>query len=134
MIRGHVVCAAGLAMALLAGCVGSDGPELAIVSGIVTLDGSPLKEAFVTFVPESGRPSYGGTDETGYYELVYTEAKRGAVPGSHTVRVSTQRGADPDNGVKAQSERIPKKFNVQSQLKKTVEAGSNTIHVELTSK
>ena len=134
MNRGQFVFSALLGMAVLVGCGGSDGPELAIVSGTVTLDGTPLKEAMVTFVPESGRPSYGGTDESGYYELVYTEAKKGAVPGSHTVRVSTQRGGDPDSGIKAQPERIPRKFNTQSQLKKTVEAGSNTINVELTSK
>jgi hypothetical protein len=134
MNSGRIVCAVGLGMALAVGCGGSDGPELAIVNGTVTLDGAPLKEAFVTFVPESGRPSYGGTNESGYYELAYTEARKGAVPGAHTVRVSTQRAGDPDSGVKAQPERVPKKFNTQSQLKKTVEAGSNTIDFELTSK
>lgn len=134
MIRGSFVSAAVLAAAFFSGCGGSDGPELATVSGVVKLDGAPLKEAYVTFVPETGRPSYGGTDENGHYELVYTPDKPGALPGTHTVRVSTQRGGDPESGTKAQPERVPKKFNTQSQLKKTVEVGFNTIDVELTSK
>jgi len=134
MIRGTLVAAAVLATAFVSGCGGNDGPELASVSGVVKLDGAPLKEAYVTFVPETGRPSYGGTDENGYYELVYTQDKPGAVPGTHTVRVSTQRGGDPETGIRAQPERVPRKFNAQSKLKKTVEVGSNTIDVELTTK
>ena len=118
---------------LLAGC-GSSGPELARVSGTVKLDGAPLKHAFVTFVPEKGRPSYGGTDKNGYYELLYTAERKGALPGTHIVRVSTQRPADPESGVKAQAERVPKKFNAQSRLTKMIASGSNTIDVELTTR
>jgi len=133
MSSGRFFSGAIASLSLMMGC-GSSGPDLAYVSGVVKLDGQPLKEASVTFVPEVGRPSYGGTDKNGYYELAYTNDKAGALPGTHTIRVSTQRGADPDSGTKAQPERVPRKFNVQSQLKKTVVAGSNTVDVELTSK
>jgi len=133
MNSGRFVSGWCLSVVLLAGC-GSSGPELATVSGVVTMDGAPLKHAFVTFVPEAGRPSFGGTDDNGHYELVYTNDRNGAIAGSHTVRVSTKRASDPENGTKAQPEIVPKKFNTQSQLKKSVEPGANVIDVELTSK
>jgi hypothetical protein len=117
---------------LTVGC-GSSGPELATVSGTVKLDGAPLPHAFVTFTPASGRPSFGGTDENGYYQLVYTDDKKGALAGEHTVKVSTLRRADPESGTKAEPERIPAKYNSKSELKKTVEPGSNTIDIEVTS-
>src|SRR5690606_23808547 len=41
------------AMLLLAGCGGADGPELASVSGTVTLNGQPLPHAVVQFQPTS---------------------------------------------------------------------------------
>src|SRR5688572_3766102 len=115
------------------GC-GSSGPQLARVSGTVKMDGAPLKDAFVTFTPEqAGRPSFGGTDANGYYDLVYTDTKKGALPGQHTVKVSTHQGANPDAGTKAQPERVPAKYNSKSELKKKVEPGSNTIDIEISS-
>jgi hypothetical protein len=98
------------------------------------MDGQPLADAFVTFTPESGRPSFGGTDANGNYELLYTDAKTGALPGQHTVKVSTYRSADADSGTKAAPERVPEKYNTKSELKQKVEPGSNTIDFELSSK
>src|SRR5262245_51132847 len=40
----------------LAGC-GPGGPEIAHVAGRVTMDGKPLSNAAVVFVPETGRPA-----------------------------------------------------------------------------
>jgi hypothetical protein len=115
------------------GC-GSSGPELARVSGTVKMDGAPLKDAFVTFTPEqAGRPSFGGTNADGYYDLVYTDTKKGALPGQHTVKVSTYQGANPEAGTKAQPERVPAKYNTKSELKRKVEPGSNTIDIEISS-
>jgi hypothetical protein len=121
------------ALLVTAGC-GSSGPELATVSGTVKMDGAPLADASVQFVPVSGRPSYGSTDANGYYELEFTAAKSGAVPGEHTVRVSTHRRADPDSGAKGQPERIPTKYNSKSEIKKTVNPGKNTIDIEVSEK
>ncbi len=116
----------------LAGC-GRSGPQLSRVSGTVKLDGQPLPEATITFIPESGRPSYGVSDGEGRYDLVYTDDLRGALPGSHLVRVSTHRTADSESGTKAAPERIPIQYNAKSQLRKTVEPGANEIHLELVS-
>ena len=124
-----------LALCLLSvhGC-GSSGPELATVSGTIRLDGTPLAGAMVTFTPEQGRPSYGGTDDNGYYELAFNASKMGALPGNHTVKISTHRRGDSESGTKAEKERIPTKFNSKSELKKKVEPGSNTIDIEISSK
>jgi len=133
MKRSTFVVLALTASLAIAGC-GSSGPELAGVSGTVKLDGSPLAEASVQFVPQTGRPSFGSTDANGYYELKFTESKTGAVPGEHTVRVSTHHRGDPDSGTKAQKERIPAKYSgPKSELKKKVEPGSNTINIEISS-
>jgi hypothetical protein len=121
------------AVLVTSGC-GSSGPELATVSGTVKMDGAPLADASVQFVPASGRPSYGSTDANGFYQLEFTATKSGAVPGEHTVRVSTHRRADPETGAKGQPERIPMKYNSKSEIKKTVNPGKNTIDIEVSEK
>jgi hypothetical protein len=45
------------------------------------------------------RESYGRTDADGNYELYYTDDDKGAVPGKHSVRISTATGGDADSGV-----------------------------------
>lgn len=72
----------------MSGCGGGEYPELAQVSGVVTLDGSPLANATVEFQPQAGgRASLGTTDESGFYELFYVAGVTGAVPGTHSVYV-----------------------------------------------
>ena len=44
------------------GC-GPGGPEIASVEGKVTLDGKPLPNAAVVFIPENGRPAGATTDD-----------------------------------------------------------------------
>ena len=55
----------GFLWALCLGC--ESGPEIASVEGTVTMDGKPLANATVLFVPENGRPAGGRTDERGHY-------------------------------------------------------------------
>lgn len=94
----------GLSMPL--GCGGSKF-EFADVSGRVMLDGSPVPEAKVVFMPtarneggESGPYSQGRTDAEGRFELATVEdsPRSGAVVGPHRVVVSTKRARlDPVN-------------------------------------
>jgi hypothetical protein len=81
---------------LLNGC-GSGDLELASVSGTVTLDDRSLPEAIVEFQPASGSPSEGVTDSAGNYHLRYTAKKKGALLGTHQVRItlSTKSLAGP---------------------------------------
>lgn len=110
----------------LTGCGGGTAPELGSVSGTVTQGGSPLSNALVTFYPEKGRPSMGTTDENGYYTLDYTSEARGALIGSHTVKITSQVEDGEMAAESGQKEAIPAKYNEQSELTAVVEAGSNT--------
>jgi hypothetical protein len=109
---------------LTAGC-SSGGPDIASVSGRVTMDGKPLANATVVFVPENGRPAGARTDADGNYVLNFTEGRQGAMPGKNTVRITTQREAEADeNGktvVPASKETIPVEYNSESTLTFTVE-------------
>lgn len=119
----------------LAGCGGEtapDRPDLGDVSGVVTLDGQPLPDVIVTFNPEKGRPSMGRTDAEGKYVLHYLD-EDGAVLGTHTVSITTPQEAPTPLGEEYQDP-IPAKYNTQTTLTETVEAGDNTINFELQSK
>ena len=108
-------------------CVGcsSGGPEIAQVSGRVTMDGKPLANASVVFIPENGRPAGARTDADGRYVLNFTEGRRGAIPGKNSVRITTQRETEKDeNGktvVPGSPETIPMEYNAASTLEFTVE-------------
>ena len=132
---------------LSAGC--DTGPGLAPVEGTVTLDGTPLAGAEVEFQPTAPdtRPSVGVTDASGHYELRYTMNEKGALLGEHIVRISMSEDADlddvgggtaptTDQGAHEEEEgagRIPARYNVDSELKETVNSGSNTIDFALES-
>ncbi len=119
------------------GCGGTpdDTPELGTVSGTVTLDGSPVPKATVTFKPEEGgRPSSGTTDDQGYYELQYSLSSSGAVPGKHMVRITTATTITNEAGEDVDvPETIPAKYNTESELTEEVKPTSQTIDFELKS-
>ena len=132
-IRSDAVAWASLILALfLAGC-GSDGPERGRVKGKVTLNGQPLENADVEFQPDEGSPSYGMTDDRGRYRLMYTRDKEGAMIGEHTVRITTSTtDTDVRGNEVAVPQRVPPKYNAQSELIREVKPGKNTWDFELT--
>jgi len=132
-VRTSLLIAWGLALSLT-GCSGDDTPPLGTVKGVVKLDGAPLADATVTFVPQTGRASAGVTKSDGSYELEYLAGKKGAITGTHTVRISTYRGGDPDAKVPETPEKVPRKYNAQSKVTKDVAAGPNEINFDLDSK
>jgi len=82
---------------IVTGCAPSDAPKisgLVTVSGVVTLDGNPLPNATVTFVPISkgdGEMSAGGlSDSTGKYILrTGSDKNYGIKPGEYKVIISS---------------------------------------------
>lgn len=67
------------------------------VSGVVTLDGTPLAGALVTFQPTTGgAPSHALTDATGRYDLQYSRSVAGARVGDHEVTITTLDKGNPD--------------------------------------
>jgi hypothetical protein len=119
-----------LALTLLAGCGSS--ADLAEVEGQVTLDGQALPNAFVVFAPTAkGTTSYGRTDSSGRYEMMFTDREPGAWIGENLVRVSTgDVGAGGGAGPK---ERVPAAYNQNTTLKADVKSGKNTFDFELKS-
>jgi|tagenome__1003787_1003787.scaffolds.fasta_scaffold20371603_1 hypothetical protein len=113
-----LICAAG-------GC-GQSGPQVAPVKGRVTLDGQPLPNVAVQFQPDEGkRPSGGGTDENGEYQLYYKRGVIGAQLGPHVVQILAP--------VEPKAPIIPVRYNKQSELRAEVKAGPNEINFDLKS-
>jgi hypothetical protein len=63
------------------------------ISGKVTLDGKPVKEARVEFAREGGTTAQGVTQEDGSYQL-YTSQSLGAEPGKYTVQIRLYKPGD----------------------------------------
>ena len=79
------------------GCGGGtgEGPATVPVTGTVTLDGTPVEGATVSFSPEdkANRAATGLTDSDGRFELGTIQPGDGAMPGSYKVAISKTSGA-----------------------------------------
>jgi hypothetical protein len=89
--------ALALALVLVGGCrQGWQYNEQ--VEGTVKLDGAPVANALVRFVPDDpkiqGPASSGYTDEKGHFTLACENGKPGAVLAKHNVLVLAGRGGD----------------------------------------
>ncbi|QDT35751.1 carboxypeptidase-like regulatory domain-containing protein [Stratiformator vulcanicus] len=154
--RVHLRASVCLMAVLLCGAVGcsggaGDGPQRAPVSGVVTLDGNAVADARVVFEPVDGGPaSTGMTGPDGKFSLQIDGIQPGAYTGEYIVRVTTFREEKKFyDGVEAPTdprdiprptrvepgapEKIPAKYNEESELKRTVEAGQNEFQLDLTS-
>lgn len=114
----------------LAGCGGGATAKVGSVAGVVTLDGSPLAGASITFQPELGRPASGGTDENGYYSLSYSNNQSGAIVGTCQVTIST---AFEDEDGNVSPEKVPEKYLQPGVLTTDVKLGSNECNFDLVS-
>lgn len=132
------IAATSLAVIALIGLVGcGSGSGVAPVSGTVTLDGQPLANALVSFYPqeEGKRFSTGTTDAAGNYQLVYTNDQQGAAIGKHTVKITTATVQGEGGPAKPPKEKLPAKYNDQSELTAEVASGANNnTNFELQSK
>lgn len=123
-----IVCCL-LVLAGLTGCSGGESlPDLATVTGTVSLDGNPLPSANVLFQPQQGTTAFAMTDENGKFELMYNQDVTGATPGSYTVKISKEKNPEePGN------ELLPAKYNEQSTLTADVKADQeNDFQFDLT--
>ncbi|MEW4563537.1 carboxypeptidase-like regulatory domain-containing protein [Bremerella sp. JC770] len=77
-----------LSVCVVSVCLGCSGNGMLPVEGTVTLDGTPLEGAAISFVPaEGGRPCSGQTDEQGHFTLASYTANDGVPPGEYKVTV-----------------------------------------------
>lgn len=123
-----------LFLVALAGCSGAG--SAGTVSGEVKLDGQPLKKGLIRFVPADGKSQ---TADTGITDGKYTAT----VPlGDKVVEITApkvvgkQKMYDtPDSPVvETVAELLPARYNARSDLKMTVQKGSQEKHFELKSK
>lgn len=118
-----------VALAAAAGCDPAAAP-VAEVHGVVRLDGKPLPEVRIQFLPDpqkgnQGPASSGATDGQGRFELVCADERPGAVVGWHRVVItdmrvrlrrsprSGRRDDEQDEGVAKQKpplSRVPAKY------------------------
>jgi hypothetical protein len=112
------------------------GGGAASVSGVVTLDGKPLKLGTVAFTPLSGgKRATGVIDSDGSFELSTNRAE-GLEIGDYTVLVTSREPGPPSEGPPMPGPSlIPEHYarDATSGLRFTVESGSNIINIELSS-
>ncbi len=79
---------------MLLGCASGEDvsgrPATEVAGGIVTLDGSPVVDATVTFNPEAndGHSAFARTDAEGQFQLMTFEPEDGAVAGEYIVTIT----------------------------------------------
>jgi hypothetical protein len=120
-----------LAVVFAAGCnpPPKGMPELAPVSGVVTLGGKPLAKATVVFTSVPGdKVSFGVTDDAGAYTLTHVGKHKGAPIGANSVVIKSQTDGPPAPNWK---DPIPAKYNDKTELKADVTKGLNTIDFTL---
>ena len=116
-------CGIIVVLAMFSGCGSSDGRVA--VAGSVTLDGQPLDNGVITFIPQEKKVgSAGAAIESGKYQV---PAKRGLLPGKYLVAIDAsdpaQTAARPDHPTMAiPVSRIPLRYNGETELKAEVRA------------
>lgn len=123
----------------LAGCGQGDASRAAI-SGEVTLDGQPLEQGSILFVPIDGAKGSvsGGPIENGRYQL---PRAKGAAVGWNRVEIRSPRntgkkiqyapGTAPSMEV---VQMVARRFNTESSLKAEVKPEQNTANFDVASK
>jgi hypothetical protein len=124
-------CLLSVALALLvAGC--GRAYKTAPVSGRVKLDGRPLANATVQFVPVTGADqqepppsSVGTTDKDGRYELVFSNDAntKGAVVGKHKVIITLGAESASGDTVPTFHKQLPEQYNRRTTLECEVPPG-----------
>ncbi len=124
---------------LLIGCGGESGPVRYHVTGTVTLDGEPLGQGTIFFVPQGDGMAGGSTEiSNGAYEF---RDDKGIAEGAYRVEILSKKktgqkidGPGPDGKVDEFVSIIPEKYNTASELTATIKAGDNQLDFDLKSK
>jgi hypothetical protein len=127
-----------LLMAASIGCGQSSDLDKVVVRGAVTLDGQPISNGELRFIPINGTKGSvsGGPIKDG----AYVAQGRGGVPiGEHRVEIKAYRPAtksgqptDPEGGPAEQY--LDKRYNEQSTLTAKIDSSTETQDFQLTSK
>lgn len=136
---GNSGCLACLLIVCI-GC-GSGAPPRASVSGRVSVDGVPVEDGSISFVPTNGNtgPTAGGSIVNGRYSIA---AAKGPAPGWNLVVISGSKktGKKVPSGVVPQAivdeivSVVPERYHTDSTLNRELRPGVNTVDFELTAK
>ena len=141
-------CVPLFALVLLTATACNSNPPFAEVSGVVKLDGKPMPDALVEFLPDPDQGTHGPrasgtTDGEGRFRLVRDDEKDGAVVGFHRVLLQDARTFPPTRRESPGGKlpvmppsRISARYAnaTDTPLRQEVKAGPQTITLELTSK
>jgi hypothetical protein len=128
-----VIAAAWIAC-VLSGC-SKKSTGFTEVSGVVTYQGKPLTQGFVTFVPagDAGSGASGTIGPDGRYELLQSRSVKGIAPGQYKIRIESWEVA-PGMGGGKPKHAMPEKYYLvtTSPLQAKIEPGeSQTIDLVL---
>lgn len=104
----------GFSVLLICGCGGSGARQVAPVSGIVTVDGKPLSQGTVMFVPTVGQSAKGTINPDGSYVMTTYSNGDGAPVGENRVIVDAairgRSGNDDLLGMSIIESPIPREY------------------------
>ena len=136
-----VPCSCFAFLCFAAGCGDSYAPPRAAVSGKITLDGKPLSQGTISFVPLAEGVAASGEITNGQFSI---PAEKGPSPGNCRIEVLSfqETGekvagiSDDASGMTAATKQvIPKEFNTDSTLEESVDCeGENIFELTLTSR
>jgi hypothetical protein len=113
----------------LVGCSAGDGKLP--VTGVVTFDGAPMPDGYVTFTPAAGGTPEAAPIAAGKFEL-------GVKPGAHRVEIEASHFVGEKNpimGLQPREQYVPARYNSETTLTSEVTAdGENAFTYDLTSK
>jgi hypothetical protein len=132
--RDVVVFGLLLGLACAGGCSSEAGKVT--VSGEVTLDGKPLKEGVIRFVPVDGKsPTADAAIVDGRFQgTVPVGAKRVEISAPKVVGKRKMYDTPQSPWVDEVAELIPARYNVKSGLTAEVKKGANNLSFDLKSK
>ena len=124
--------------ALLLGCGGADKTE---VRGKVSLDGSPVEDGTISFIPSKGSQSQAAWAPIKAGEFAI-DASQGLATGDTRIEIRAPRrtgkmlpatvpGGEPEYEM---AEAVPQRYNSASELKAEIKPGPNQLDFELKSK
>jgi hypothetical protein len=124
----------------LSGCTGSDnGVSKQAIAGTVLLDGQRLAAGSILFMPEN-RPAKGdGSVATG--DLIMNgrfsiTSERGLIPGMYKIMIFSEKKQHEERGKPDPSadEKIPARFNFNTELALDFKEGIKDLKIEIESK
>ena len=130
VIRAVLVSPLLLLLVAVAGC-GTHDDSRAAVSGTIKLDGEPIKQGTISFIPEEKGPTAGTVIRDGEYSIPQDV---GVFVGKNKVEVRSvqetgRKIKNPygDNEIVEALEAVPHRYNLRTELTANIEQGKENV-------